>query len=135
MTIAGRNTIVIKDVVAGEVWVCSGQSNMEFVLSRAFDAKADIAAPADPLLSMFTVGRAVADAPKADVDGKWESSTPESRAHFSAVGYYFGRALRAARKVPVGIIHTSWGGTPIEAWTSSGALQDKISYTGFGNRG
>lgn len=118
----GQNEIVLKDVWVGEVWVCSGQSNMEFQLSRSFEAKADIDAPADPGLRMFTVGRQVAEAPRNDVTGKWEAAAPETREHFSAVGYYFGRALRAARKVPVGLIHTSWGGTPAEAWTSRSAL-------------
>jgi sialate O-acetylesterase len=73
---------------------------------------------------MFTVARQLADSPKADVTGgSWQSATPEARPQFSAVGYYFGRALRAARGVPVGLIHTSWGGTPAEAWTSRSALE------------
>jgi len=123
LTIAGQERIVIQNVFVGEVWVCSGQSNMEFALSRSFEAQADIQAAADPALRMFTVARQVADVPKVDVaGGKWEGATPEARGHFSAVGYYFGRALRAARKVPIGLIHTSWGGTPAEAWTSRPAL-------------
>ncbi|HKO89655.1 MAG TPA: sialate O-acetylesterase, partial [Polyangiaceae bacterium] len=124
MTIAGQNRIVLEDVFVGEVWVCSGQSNMEFPLSRSFEAQADIQAAADPGLRMFTVSKQVAEAPRAEVaGGQWEAATPEARGHFSAVGYYFGRALRAARKVPIGLIHASWGGTPAEAWTSRAALQ------------
>jgi sialate O-acetylesterase len=124
MTIAGDETRVIKDVLIGEVWVCSGQSNMEWPLERAFEARGDIAAPPDPQLRMFTVEKHVAAAPQVDVaGGGWESATPETRGHFSAVGYYFGRALRAARRVPVGLIHTSWGGTPAEAWTGRDALR------------
>jgi sialate O-acetylesterase len=124
MTIAGQNTIVIRDVLVGEVWVCSGQSNMEFPLQRSAGAQADIDAPADTQLRMFTVGRQLADTPKLDVAaGSWESATPQARGRFSAVGYYFGQALRAARKVPIGLIHSSWGGTPAEAWTSRGALE------------
>jgi len=123
LTIAGKNRIVLEDVFVGEVWVCSGQSNMEFALSRSFEAQADIQAAADPALRMFTVPRQVAAAPQPDVaGGQWEGSAPETRGHFSAVGYYFGRALRAARKVPIGLIHSSWGGTPAEAWTSRAAL-------------
>jgi sialate O-acetylesterase len=123
LNVTGQNRIVVKDVFVGEVWVCSGQSNMEFPLARAFEAQAEIAAAADPGLRMFTVGRQVADSPQSDVaGGSWEAASPESRPHFSAVGYYFGRALRAARKVPVGLIHSSWGGTPAEAWTSRSAL-------------
>lgn len=124
MTITGRNTVVVKDVAVGEVWLCSGQSNMEWPLARVPEARADIEAPADPLLRTFTVGRQLADAPAPEVSsGRWESATPAARERFSAVGFYFGRALRAARKVPVGLIHSSWGGTPAEAWTSRSALQ------------
>ena len=124
MTITGRNAITLHDVLVGEVWVCSGQSNMELSLTRAAEAQSDIDAPADPLLRMFTVGRQLAASPAADVaSGQWERATPQTRAHFSAVGYYFGRALRAARGVPVGLIHASWGGTPAEAWTSREALR------------
>ncbi|HTV23797.1 MAG TPA: sialate O-acetylesterase [Polyangiaceae bacterium] len=125
MTIAGHNTIVVKDVAIGEVWVCSGQSNMEFQLERSANAKPDIDAPPDPLLRMFTVGQQLADKPAADVaSGAWERATPAARGHFSAVGYYFGRALRASRQVPVGLIHSSWGGTPAEAWTSRSVLTE-----------
>jgi len=124
VTITGHNSIVVRNVLIGEVWVCSGQSNMEFSLDRADTGAADVAAPSDSLLRMFSVGRQLAATPQEDVSsGTWESSTPETRGHFSAVGYYFGRALRAARKVPVGLIHTSWGGTPAEAWTSRPALR------------
>lgn len=124
MTIAGNNTLTVHDVLVGEVWVCSGQSNMEFPLQSSAGAQPDIDAPADPLLRMFTVGHELAEAPRVDVaSGAWERATPEARGHFSAVGYYFGRALRAARRVPVGLIHASWGGTPAEAWMSREALR------------
>jgi sialate O-acetylesterase len=125
MTIVGRNSIVVRDVLIGEVWLCGGQSNMEFELERSALAQADIAAPADPQLRMFTVGRQLAEAPRADVaGGAWEHASPATRGHFSAVGYYFGRALRSARGVPIGLIHASWGGTPAEAWMSRPALED-----------
>lgn len=124
MTIAGRNTIVVRDVAVGEVWVCSGQSNMEWPLERAHEPQRDIEAPADPSLRMFTVGRQLAETPRADVaSGSWEQASPATRGRFSAVCYYFARALRAARGVPVGLIHSSWGGTPAEAWTSRRALR------------
>jgi sialate O-acetylesterase len=125
MTVTGRDSRVVKDVYVGEVWVCSGQSNMEWPLSRAHDPSEDIEAPADPSLRMFTVSRQIAEAPKADVaGGRWEGATRETRGRFSAVGYYFGRALRASRRVPIGLIHTSWGGTPAEAWTPRAALRE-----------
>ncbi len=125
MTISASNKIELKDVLVGDVWVCSGQSNMEFHLADSFEAKKDIDATSDPLLRMFTVAKQIAETPQTDVaGGKWESSTPANRPGFSAVGYYFGRALRGARKVPIGLIHSSWGGTPAEAWTSRSALQE-----------
>lgn len=121
---AAQDRIVVEQVFVGEVWVCSGQSNMEFPLSRAFEARSEIEAAADPGLRMFTVGRQLADTPKAEVSsGRWEAASPETRAHFSAVAYYFGRALRAARHVPIGLIHSSWGGTPAEAWTKRSVLE------------
>jgi sialate O-acetylesterase len=124
MTIQGDNAITLHDVLVGEVWVCSGQSNMEFGLSAAYGGKAELAALPDPELRMFTVGHQIADLPQTDAPaGIWESSTPANRGHFSAVGYYFGRALRKARHVPVGLLHTSWGGTPAEAWTSRRTLE------------
>lgn len=123
LTVAGENRIVLKDVFVGDVWVCSGQSNMEWPLARAFEPKADIDAAPDPALRTFNVGRQLASSPQRDVTGKWEGAAPDTRGRFSAVGFYFGRALRQARKVPIGLIHTSWGGTPAEAWTSRPALQ------------
>jgi sialate O-acetylesterase len=123
LTVAGNNTIVVRDVAVGDVWVCSGQSNMEWPLERSANAQAEIDAPADPLLRTFTVARQLSHAPAPEVfSGTWEGATPAARGRFSAVGYYFGRALRAARKVPIGLLHTSWGGTPAEAWTSREAL-------------
>lgn len=125
LTVSGTNTIELRDVLVGDVWVCSGQSNMEFHLADAFDARKDVDAPSDPLLRMVSVTHQVADVPQADVEGgKWQSSSAATRGDFSAVGYYFGRALREARRVPIGLILTSWGGTPAEAWTSRGALQE-----------
>lgn len=124
LTVVGENRIVLKDVFVGDVWVCSGQSNMEFALARSFEPQADIAAAADPALRTFNVGRQLGATPQGDVVGKWEGAAPDTRARFSAVGFYFGRALREARKVPIGLIHTSWGGTPAEAWMSRPTLSE-----------
>jgi sialate O-acetylesterase len=123
LTIAGKNRLEFKDVLVGEVWVCSGQSNMEMTLGGLPEARADIAAANDPLLRMFTVTKSTAATPQPEIlGGQWEKSTSGNVLHFSAVGYYFARALRAALKVPVGMIHTSWGGTRIQAWTSKETL-------------
>ena len=117
------NTLVRTNVLVGEVWVCSGQSNMAFLLSRAANAEEAIAAAHDPQLRLFTVARDAADAPVADVSGAWVESSPETAARFSAVAWFFGRDLRRALKVPVGLIHSSVGGTPAEAWTSRAGLE------------
>jgi sialate O-acetylesterase len=122
LTVQGRNRIQFKDVLIGEVWVCSGQSNMEWQLRSSFEAPKDIAAAANPKLRLFTVAKATSTRPLDKVKGEWKECTPDTVPGFSAVAYYFGRDLQKAVDVPVGLIHTSWGGTPAQAWTSKEAL-------------
>ncbi|MFL6332571.1 MAG: sialate O-acetylesterase [Pyrinomonadaceae bacterium] len=122
LTVAGRNTLTFKNVLVGDVWVCSGQSNMEWVLANAQDG-AQAAAGADyPFIHLFTVTKKTSAEPLEDVEGRWVVTTPKEAAQFSAVGYFFGRELYKVANIPLGLIHTSWGGTPAEAWTSRGAL-------------
>ena len=121
-------TIQYTNVLVGDVWVCSGQSNMEWPLSRSYDATNDILSATNDLIRLFLVPKLKADEPVADVKGHWALCTPESAASFSAVGYYFGRDLQAARKAPVGLIGTYWGGSPAEAWTSRPALEANPRY-------
>ena len=124
LTVAGEsNTLTISNVLVGEVWLGSGQSNMAFLLPRAASGAEAIAAARDPQLRLFTVPRAALDAPAADVTGQWEESSSETAAKFSAVAWFFGRDLRKALNVPVGLIHSSVGGTPAEAWTARAALE------------
>ena len=123
MTIQGNNTVNLTNVLVGEVWLCSGQSNMEFPLSRAANAEEAIAASADSQLRLFTVPRASSDTPKTEITGSWKESGPHAATNFSAVAWFFGRDLRKARGVPVGLIHSSVGGTPAEAWTSRETLE------------
>lgn len=119
MTITSASgTVTYKNVLVGEVWVCSGQSNMEWILKNTQNAEQAIAAAGNPKIRLFTVKKAKADKPLTDVTGNWQECTPATAAEFSAVGYYFGRDVQMALDVPVGLIHTSWGGTPVEAWTS-----------------
>lgn len=132
LTIAGKNTVEVPDVLVGDVWVCSGQSNMEWNLARTVDATEAIEKSADPKLRLFTVQKATSTSPVAEVkvdprakQGVWLESKPENVPGFSAVAYYFGRDLRKALDVPVGLIHTSWGGTPAEAWTSREFLESE----------
>jgi sialate O-acetylesterase len=127
MRIAGENTVELRDVLVGEVYVCSGQSNMEWPVSLTTDAPKTIAQATDPMLRLFTVPKNVSNTPVSDVSGPWKACDPESVTGFSAVAYFFGRDLRRALKVPVGLIHTSWGGTPAEAWTSRATLESDSS--------
>lgn len=116
------NELTIRDVLVGEVWVCSGQSNMQWPLKQSNDADAEIAAADFPRIRLATVKRKVSAEPSDTCEVDWQSCSPESAPGFSAVGYFFGRHLHRALKVPVGLIHASWGGTPAEAWTSREAL-------------
>lgn len=119
LVIEGANKVTVKDVVVGEVWVCSGQSNMELSMTKAFGVEAEIALPANPLLRQFHAAYIALPTPQDDVAGKWEIASPETVKNFTAVGYFFGKKLQTELQVPVGLIHTSWGGTPSEAWTSA----------------
>jgi sialate O-acetylesterase len=128
MTIAGNNTITIHDVLVGDVWIGSGQSNMEMGMSRVNNAEQEIAAANFPEIRLFTVKKKVSETPLDDVEGAWSPCTPESVKNFSAVGYFFSRDLYQAwitgrTHVPIGFIHTSWGGTPAQSWTSHPALE------------
>lgn len=123
MTVSGKNTLVIKNVAVGEVWVGSGQSNMEWKVANSKDAAQEIAAANFPMLRMFSVGKKVTDEPQPDTSGKWEICTPQTAGGFSAVGYFFGRELHKELKAPVGIIHASWGGTPAQSWTPQADLE------------
>lgn len=122
--IKGNNNIVIKDVVAGEVWVCSGQSNMKYAMKAEMHAAAELPQAAAPQIRLFTISHPALPAPASDVKGKWETCSPESAANFSAVAYYFGRRLQSELNVPIGLINASEGWTPAEAWMSREALSN-----------
>ena len=118
MTIAGDNTVTINNLLVGEVWVCSGQSNMEWTFARADSAKEAGPKANFPNIRMFTVQKKVSVKPLAEAVGKWVECSPQTVNGFSAVGYFFARDLHEKLGVPIGMIHTSWGGTPAQAWTS-----------------
>lgn len=114
--------IVMTDVILGDVWVGSGQSNMQWSVTRSANPEEEIAAADYPDIRLFHVERTFSETPLDDVVGSWSRCSPETVAGFSAVAYYFGRSLHKHLDVPIGLIHTSWGGTPAEAWTSHEAL-------------
>ncbi len=129
LTIKGKdNTITLKDVYVGEVWICSGQSNMWWPLKLTADPEKNASEAKYPQIRLYTVPIKTADTPQKDVQGKWAECTPDTVKDFSAVAYYFGRALHKARNVPVGLIHTSVGGTRAEAWTSRAVLEADPAY-------
>ncbi|MEZ6068727.1 MAG: sialate O-acetylesterase [Pirellulales bacterium] len=118
LTIKGNNETKVGDVLVGEVWIASGQSNMQWPLNRTVDSEATIAAANNPQLRLFSVPLKYSDKPETTVDAKWQLCTPETVPGFSAVGYFFGQHLQERLGVPVGVINTSYGGTPAENWTS-----------------
>ena len=124
LVVHGDATVTVHDVTIGEVWLCSGQSNMEWPLACSADAQRHITAADVPNLRLFTVPHAGATGPQDDVleGATWHRSTPASAAAFSAVAWHFGHALHRALNVPIGLIHSSWAGTPAEAWISRAAL-------------
>jgi sialate O-acetylesterase len=136
MTIAGKNTLTYSDVLVGDVWICSGQSNMEFGLNSEWDAKDQIAQANLPLVHLFLVTHKTSLTPVTDtvppmapyLAGEWVVCTPENVVKvggwngFTAVGYFFGREIQKVTGQPVGLIETNWGGTPAQAWTSTEKL-------------
>ncbi len=122
MTVQGANTITIADVLVGDVWIGSGQSNMQWAVWQTDNADAEIAAAKFPQIRLFYVPRKTSAVPVEDVDAKWVVCSPETVKEFSAVLYYFGRQMHQDLKTPIGLIHSSWGGTPIVSWLSGPAL-------------
>lgn len=115
--VAGGNTVELTDVLFGEVWVCSGQSNMEWPVSASDNSQEEIAAADYPMIRLFHIPRVASGLPTVDVNAQWRPTTPDNVRYFSAVAYYFGRHLYKELDVPIGLINTSWGGTRIEPWT------------------
>jgi sialate O-acetylesterase len=115
--------VTLHDILVGEVWLGSGQSNMEFNLSNANNHDDEIAHADYPLIHIFRVKRAIADQPADDVEGSWQVSSPQTIGRFSAVEYFFGRELHQSLHVPIGLIESDWGGTPAQAWTSRERLE------------
>ncbi len=123
MRIEGTNTLVVRDVLVGEVWIASGQSNMVWPVERSNNFEAEASAAKFPEIRLFKVALETAGEPLEDVEGEWQRCSPETVPGFSAVGYFFARRLHWDLRAPVGVIQSAWGGTPAEAWTSMEALE------------
>ncbi len=117
LTVEGKNTIQLEDILVGEVWIGSGQSNMEWPLTRTQKSKEAIAAANHPQIRLFHVPKVQKPAPADNVNADWRVCTTQTIPSFSAVLYYYGRKLHEELEVPVGLINSSWGGSPIEPWT------------------
>ena len=135
MQVTGKNAIKFEDVLIGDVWVCSGQSNMGFAVRNAENAEKDIAAANFPRLRLFSVAHKPSPTPLDSTGGKWELCTPATVPGFTAVGFFFGRDLHQKLGVPVGLIHTSWGGTVAEAWTDPKSLESNPEFAPILDRG
>ncbi len=127
LSVQGRNLVTIEDVLVGEVWLASGQSNMEFPVSRTVQASETIAGSGNSRIRLFQVARHSALETAAHTPSRWEVCGPESVGEFSAVAYLFGRRLQETLGVPVGIINASWGGTSAEEWTRRADLESEPS--------
>ena len=136
--IVGKNTLKLTDVLVGEVWVCSGQSNMQWPVTQALEPEKEIAEANHPQLRLFTVGLVPAKEPCDELpspnQGGWQVCSPATVPGFSAVAYFFGRKLQQELGVPVGLINSSWGGTICEAWTSHETLAGDADFAAILDR-
>ncbi len=116
LTVEGNNRLVVKDVVVGDVWVASGQSNMDWRVSQSLEANEETARDPNPLIRQFSVRQATAMEPAEDCEGQWIVASPATVGEFTAIGYFFAKSLSSQTGRPVGLLHASWGGMNIERW-------------------
>ena len=128
VTVSGKNTITLENVLVGEVWLCSGQSNMQMSVARSNDAEKEIAAARFPQIRLVTVPNCGTQEPQSDFKGSWNQCSPETVGGFSAAAYFFGRELYQNLNVPIGLIHCSWGGSACEAWVKRSVLEADPQY-------
>jgi sialate O-acetylesterase len=141
LVVVGTNRIAVHDVLVGEVWLCSGQSNMQFTVwdptnpvFRVKDGEKEVAAGNHPLIRQFDVGRVESDKPLDSAEGSWVACTPGTVGNFTAVGYFFARDIQQKLGIPVGIINCSWGGSSIEPWLSREAFANDLRLSFVGER-
>lgn len=124
ISIMGSEKVLLKDVMMGEVWICSGQSNMEWSANLgSTDAVSEVPKANYPNIRFFQVPKSSSPTPQEHGEGQWTACTPQSMKSFSAVGYFFGKKLHSDLKVPIGLINVSWGGTAAEVWTPTNAVE------------
>ena len=126
------NSITFENVLIGDVWLCSGQSNMEFNLNGALSAKEAIKNSTNSNIRLLTVPKTIQTRELDDIEpAEWLECDPSTAANFSAVGYFFGKKLQEDLDVPIGLVHSSWGGTDIETWTSWEASMNNEEYAPY----
>ena len=128
MKITGKNRIELDNILVGDVWVCSGQSNMQWSVRLCNDPENEIANANYPNIRLITVPLASSSTPKDDFDGKWVECSPETIPDFSAVAYYFGRKIHQERNIPIGLLHSSWGGSSCETWINPDVVAQYKDY-------
>lgn len=129
LSFKGKNTITLNNILVGEVWVCSGQSNMEWRVANTQHAEQEIKDANYPQIRQFVVEKSVSAKPEVDVKGgDWKICSPETAENFTAVGYFFARELYNKLKVPIGLINTTWSGTHSETWTSKEAFEQSAEF-------
>ena len=128
LTVAGKNTVKLENVLVGEVWLCSGQSNMGMTVARSNNANEEIAAAKFPSIRLFGVPLVGTQEPQYDCKGAWAECSPQTVGNFTAVGYFFGREIHENIDLPVGLINCSWGGSSCEAWIRRSALEVDSRY-------
>lgn len=128
LTIRGKNVLELKDVLVGEVWLCSGQSNMQFDVAQSYEAELVMAAAKYPRIRMISVPQVASQKPLTEFKGQWEAVSPATVGRFSGVGYFFGRRIHEIIDIPVGLIDNSWGGSAAEAWVRRDVLEAHERY-------
>jgi sialate O-acetylesterase len=123
--------LILSDVLVGEVWLCSGQSNMEWSVSLVKNAEQEIASAQFPQIRLLRIPRVASAKPREEVGASWQICSPETVREFSGVGYFFGRNLHQTRKVPIGLIDSSFGGSNAETWTEWSFLENEPAFEDF----
>jgi sialate O-acetylesterase len=131
ISIQGTTKKVVKNVLVGEVWVCSGQSNMQWSVNACWDADLDIATAKYPNIRLISVPQVGTQEPQQDFKGAWKECSPETVGSFSAVGYFYGKVLHRMLDVPVGLINNAWGGSAAEAWVRRDVLEKDARFKGL----
>ena len=132
LIVEGNNRIALDNILVGEVWICSGQSNMEWRLIQGMRAKEEVEAASHPGIRLFNVpGHTTSPLPREKGPGSWQVCTPKSASGFSAVGYFFGRRLNRELGVPVGLVGSNWGGTRIEPWVNLAGFESVPELSGL----